>query len=364
MITLEHGSWSPDLQNNAVEVTPGQPEVEAPSADCLNVYYQDGGYRCLPGINPYAYALGVLLSSTLTAGSVGGAGGVVGFDSGVIGLMANAVDVNGNAILSLTQSSGRLTLAIVGPTLGASYFSTLAIGNGVTAPSILQSSAATYHGIGGINAWEWTNTAPFTPGGVYAVIMNQFSTVSILNAHTWYDTVAGKELLFAATPDGLYTLTDGLWAQISTQIALGVQGTGVSAAFRLLSNAQGFGVSGTFALGAGTASGQIIYSGSMLADIQSGIAGYVASTYGSIDPSFDANGYGIITLTSDGSHLALQLNVGFDPGADYFAQLLINGATQFNSSDAVYSANGGLPIWRWTTPFNFAAGSTYAVQYS
>jgi hypothetical protein len=97
--TVTFGPWLPDLNDVGVEMPMQWSQTELPVADCNNVYYQDGGYRCIPG------------------------------------------------------------LAAVGPTLG-------------------------------------------TP---------------ILQCFTWYDNTAGKEIIFAATANGFYTLVDSTWTQIPVQ---------------------------------------------------------------------------------------------------------------------------------------------------
>lgn len=97
--TIKFGAWLPDLQNVGVEMPMQWTETALPCADCLNVYYQDAAYRCLPA--PQA----------------------------------------------------------IGPTLG-------------------------------------------TP---------------ILDAFTWYDDTQGKEIIFAATANGFYTLIDGAWSAIPTE---------------------------------------------------------------------------------------------------------------------------------------------------
>ena len=57
-LTINFGPWSPDLQNVPVDVLNTPMPLTVPTADCLNVYYQDGQYRCLPGLNPFGPALG------------------------------------------------------------------------------------------------------------------------------------------------------------------------------------------------------------------------------------------------------------------------------------------------------------------
>lgn len=108
--TIRFGGWLPDLQNNGVEVPPQDNDIELPAADCLNVYWQDSSYRCLP------------------------------------------------------------SLASIGPSLG-------------------------------------------TP---------------ILDCFTWYDNTQGKEVLFATTANGLWTLVDGVWSSVSIETQEGVTGFSIS----------------------------------------------------------------------------------------------------------------------------------------
>lgn len=48
-LTLLFGPWAPDVANNAVPVASAQATL--PCADCQNVYFQDGNYQTLPGLN-------------------------------------------------------------------------------------------------------------------------------------------------------------------------------------------------------------------------------------------------------------------------------------------------------------------------
>lgn len=98
--TVKFGPWLPDLSNVGVEMPMQWTETELPTADCLNVFYADSSYRCLP------------------------------------------------------------SLASFGPTLG-------------------------------------------TP---------------ILDAFSWYDDTAGKEIVFAATANGFSQLEDGAWTAIPLQV--------------------------------------------------------------------------------------------------------------------------------------------------
>ena len=64
--TIRHGSWSPDMANVAVQIPYQYTATEVPSADCLNVYYQDAAFRCLPAPAPFGPAAAVALLNAFT----------------------------------------------------------------------------------------------------------------------------------------------------------------------------------------------------------------------------------------------------------------------------------------------------------
>ncbi len=131
--TIKHGSWAPDLQNVAVQIPYQYTATEVPSSNVSGVYYQDGAFRCLPAPNPFAYALGVMLSTTFTAGT---SGSYVGYGSGAFGGIANPIDANGNEIAAFYTLSGTLILIIDGPELGPDYFDTITFGTGSAPPAL------------------------------------------------------------------------------------------------------------------------------------------------------------------------------------------------------------------------------------
>lgn len=108
--TIRFGPWAPDLQDVGVEMPTQWSDTELPAADCLNVYWQDGSYRCMP------------------------------------------------------------SLASFGPTLGT----------------------------------------------------------QVLDCFTWYDNTQQKEVLFAATANGFFTLIDGVWSEIATQTNESAGGLAIS----------------------------------------------------------------------------------------------------------------------------------------
>lgn len=57
--TLNFGPWAPDLQNVGVQMPYQFTATPLPVADCLNVYWQDGAYRCLPAPSAIGPTLGI-----------------------------------------------------------------------------------------------------------------------------------------------------------------------------------------------------------------------------------------------------------------------------------------------------------------
>lgn len=108
--TIRYGQWTPDLQSVGVEMPYQWSDTEIAVADCLNVYWQDGAYRCLPA------------------------------------------------------------MASFGPSLGA----------------------------------------------------------QALDCFTWYDNTQGKEVVFAATANGFFTLIDGVWTAIPTLTTLNALGQAIT----------------------------------------------------------------------------------------------------------------------------------------
>lgn len=64
--TVKFGPWLPDLQNVGVEMGMQWTETELPVADCLNVYYADSSYRCLPGPSSIGPTLGTPILDAFT----------------------------------------------------------------------------------------------------------------------------------------------------------------------------------------------------------------------------------------------------------------------------------------------------------
>lgn len=64
--TVQFGPWSPDLSNVAVQMPNQWGATPLPCADCLNVYYQDGNYRVLPGLNTIGPSLGTQIQAAFT----------------------------------------------------------------------------------------------------------------------------------------------------------------------------------------------------------------------------------------------------------------------------------------------------------
>lgn len=64
--TLQFGPWAPDLQDNPVQVAPNFGAMLVPLADCMNVYYADGNYRCLPSALPIGPPVGIPVLNAYT----------------------------------------------------------------------------------------------------------------------------------------------------------------------------------------------------------------------------------------------------------------------------------------------------------
>jgi hypothetical protein len=64
--TVRFGPWLPDITNVGVEMPYQWSDTELPVADCQNVYWQDGAYRCLPGLSSIGPTLGTPILSCFT----------------------------------------------------------------------------------------------------------------------------------------------------------------------------------------------------------------------------------------------------------------------------------------------------------
>src|SRR6185312_10959652 len=135
--TVRFGSWAPDLASNGIEVEGRIAEI--PCADLNNVYFADSNWRCLPAPNPYAFSVGVLLSTTIITAIDGT---LTGFDANA-GTIANATDASGNVIAQLTSDGSQIILEIIGGNLTASYFQSLLFSTGTTSAITLNASDAT-----------------------------------------------------------------------------------------------------------------------------------------------------------------------------------------------------------------------------
>lgn len=65
-LTLQFAAWAPDLQNFATQIDGNSASTDIACADCLNVFYSDGGYRCLPSPSAIGTALPVPALSAFT----------------------------------------------------------------------------------------------------------------------------------------------------------------------------------------------------------------------------------------------------------------------------------------------------------
>lgn len=144
-LTLQFGPWAPDLQNTPIPVG-NVSETQIPCADVLNVYYQDGAYRCLPSLAPIASgAIGTVVSAFTYYDNVGAqdivfiatANGIETLIDGVYTPVAFETDasVTGTGLALKSSLAGTITGA------GLQLTSTLGSGTGV-ASSPLHASAS------------------------------------------------------------------------------------------------------------------------------------------------------------------------------------------------------------------------------
>lgn len=372
-LTIRYGSWSPDLANSAIDVSRNLDEV--PSADVNNVYFADAAWRCLPSPNPYAYSVGVLLSTTFVTAIDGS---LTGFDANV-GSIAQAADANGNTLLQLTSDGTQIILSIQGANLGASYFSSLVYSTGTNPAVTLNTSAASYAYASSsqTNTWTWTTATAFAPGITYALLLEAFAGEAVLNALTYYDEVANQEVVFAASADGIAALVDGIWTNLTL---FGLAGSTISVAapsFALTSVLGGIvgpnqaaSFKAQLSLGAPSYLGQL-YSGTLSAGAGSGpqnATGFASGSFGALTPPSDINGHAITVLESTNNQRAqiyeTTLTIAATLPQNYFSSMTFpNQKVTFLSGAAFYSSSGGSTTWKWSSqtfqPITFAAGVNY-----
>lgn len=54
------------------------------------------------------------------------------------------------------------------------------------------------------------------------------------------------------------------------------------------------------------------------------------------------------------------VNISFNPGASYFAQVTAGATTKTSASRSNYSYSGGIATWTWTSTFGFTSSGTKA----
>lgn len=204
--TIQFGPWSPDLQDVAVQMPTQWGATPIPCADCLNVYYQDGNFRVLPGLASTAPALaaqclgamslyddvaqeqavfagttgaiyelidGAWTSIPISAGqqllnaqmTAGASGANIGFSvAGPYGTLTPAADINNNTVELVNQntsSSPAFSLTLNGY-LYAGYISAVQFPTlGVSLPT----SAATFAASGGTLILNSTLTVGYSTSG-------------------------------------------------------------------------------------------------------------------------------------------------------------------------------------------------------
>lgn len=119
--TVQFGPWSPDLQNVATELPGAASPAKVPTADVMNVYYQDGNYQCLPSPASFGPTLtNQVLTSFTWYDRVNGqeivfngeSGGIEALISTIIGgpLTVQAIPVENTLTVFVTGMSMRVSL--------------------------------------------------------------------------------------------------------------------------------------------------------------------------------------------------------------------------------------------------------------
>lgn len=237
--TVTFGPWSPDIQNDPVEVAPGFGAQTMPCADCLNVYFQDGNYKLIPSPN------------------------------------------------------------LTGPTLGA----------------------------------------------------------PALNAFTWFDDVAGQEIVFAGTANGLDELIDGVWSVVPLSISASVAVNGIRIGITQGGLVQAAPVGLAISLGTVTIGGGQLINAVLVGGPASN--GYLSGSFGSLTPSADIRGNVISEFDIVSSHGIQFTRLTYNTaalGASYFSSVVCNGTT-LTSGTASYSTSGGVSQWTWTPVPTFPPGT-------
>lgn len=120
-VTVQYGPWSPDLQDVATEIPGPVSPLKVACADVLNVYFQDGTFRCLPSPQAFAPSVGAQVLTAFTWYDevngqeivfTGNSAGITALVSAVIGgpLVPTTIGVENALNITVTGVSLKLVL--------------------------------------------------------------------------------------------------------------------------------------------------------------------------------------------------------------------------------------------------------------
>jgi hypothetical protein len=332
-LTIQFGSWSPDLANVPYQYqdTPGP--VVVPVADCLNVYYANGTYKSIS--TPSTATINGNNAAVLGSQVIGAlsffdnvqqqksimAGGA----AGVSQLNANGTWTNlAFYINSVAQNINAVTFwsfAQMGPYVIAIPY--------LTSPNMTGPYLWSDQGLSG-NGNTFTQpptTAGATqvPGGRVGSVVGQFLMVG---------DVFDSQVQLIGTGNG---------SQINFSALL--SGTPMLAAGSVYDS--GATIAGTFANGLITGTG--LASPPVLPGTNSTLAS-LGDTYSSPGGVYINSVFSVAAAT--------------DPTQSAFTQITVNSVAR-TSASAVYSYSSGIATWTWTAgAFGLVAGTVYAVTFT
>lgn len=338
--TITYGPWAPDLENVGVQVMSWQQAVDLPVADCLNVFWENGSYRCLPGLASIGPSLGIPITNAVSWYDQA-VGKEIVFAATANGLSMleddvwSSVPIQSNAQASAIGSLIQLTLG------AATYFS--------SSLSIAPTSQTLASATGSQTfAAEVVTASDGTPSSYV------WSLQDIAGSGTW-SIVSGQGT--ASCVAKVVGTNPSTTNRATLQCVVTIEGGTVTLDAPLIYNdTHTSPYSGTL-----TAGQFVDGSGNEW-------IGYSVSQEGSLSPTSDPLGHTIATLDHyavGGVGTGMELLIeGFasEPGPAYFTQLTA-GASTLTSASATYNWQGaGRALWTWPGASNpFSVGSPYAL---
>lgn len=342
--TIVYGAWAPDLANVGVALSSWQSSVEVtlPVADCNGVYWEDGSYRCLPGLSPIGPSLGIPITNAVSWYDEASGKEII-FAATANGLSMledgawSSVPIQSNAQVSAVGALIQLTLGT--PTYFSSSLS-------ITPTSQTLSGTPNSQTFGA----EVVTASSGTPSSYV------WSLQDIAGSGTWSIVSGQGTASCVAKVTGTNPSTTNR-ATLQCVVTIG-GGTVTLDAPLIYNDTHTPPYSGTLTAGVyADESGDewIGYSGG-------------SPSWGSLAPTTDSTGKTIAELTyysvgGVGTGVQLQLT-GFasDPGSAYFTQL-VAGSTTLTSAASTYNWEGsGTALWTWagvTSPF--VNGDVYSI---